>query len=186
MKGNKKILIVAVLLLLFAVSYGTYAIYRSSATSSDSIRAAHWVVKVNDDNIVASNSFTLGGLDCGTSAIGKNGTFAPGDTCTATIVVDADGSEVNVDYTVTVDSSALTTANSQISVTTDTNHDPLTGTIDYSDTEGEMEKTIVLNVTWNAVDSAEQNTTDINTALDENLEIPVQVSVVQKPTGIQP
>lgn len=185
MKGNKKILVVAVLLLLLAISYGTYAIYRSSATSSDSIRAAHWVVTVNDGDIVSSNNFTLGGLDCGNSSIGQNGTFAPGDTCTATIEVDATGSEVAVDYTVTVDSSALTTANSQITVTADANHDPLTGNIPYSTTENAMKKTIVLNVTWNAVDEAAQNTTDVNTALNTNLAIPVTVSVVQSPTGIQ-
>ena len=185
MKGNKKILIVAVLLLLFAISYGTYAIYKSSATSSDSIRAAHWVVKVNNGDIVSSNNFTLGGLNCGgESSIGKNGTFAPGDTCTATIEVDATGSEVAVDYTVTVDSSALTTNNNKITVTADTNHDPLTGNIPYSATAGAMKKTIVLNVTWAAVDSEEQNTTDVNTALNADLEIPVTVSVVQSPTGI--
>ena len=33
MKGNKKILVVAVLLLLIAVSYSTYAIYKSTASA---------------------------------------------------------------------------------------------------------------------------------------------------------
>ena len=115
MKGNKKILVVAVLLLLIAVSYTTYAIYKSSATTSDSIRAAAWVVEVNDTDIVANNTFTLGELDCGQNRIGQNGTIAPGDTCTASIVIDADGSEVAVSYNVALDTTALTTlANSQL------------------------------------------------------------------------
>ena len=33
MKGNKKILVIAALLLLIAVSYSTYAIYKTSATT---------------------------------------------------------------------------------------------------------------------------------------------------------
>ena len=189
MKGDKKLLIIAILLLLIAVSYGTYAIYRSSATSSDSIRAAKWVIKANNTDIVEYDTFTLGTLDCGNNAIGKNGTIAPGDTCTATIVIDADGSEVDVAYTVTIDRTALNavsngTGNSQISVLPHSGSS-LTGTIGYSATEGEMEETIVLDVTWTAVDTAAQNEIDIDTAVAE-LEIPITVSVVQDPTGLNP
>ena len=48
MKGNKKLLIVAVLLLLIAVSYGTYAIYRESAEGTGTISTANWSVTVNN------------------------------------------------------------------------------------------------------------------------------------------
>lgn len=185
MKGDKKLLIIAVLLLLIAVSYGTYAIYRSSATSSDSVRAAKWIITANNSDIVSTNTFTLGTLDCGNASIGKNGTIAPGDTCTATIVIDADGSEVDVDYEVSIDTTALTTlGNSQISVGAHSGSS-LTGTIGYSATSGQMEATVVLDVTWNAVDTAAQNTLDVNTSLAQ-LEIPVTVSVVQNPTGVNP
>ncbi len=185
MKGDKKILIAAILLLLVAVSYSTYAIYRSTATSSDSIRAAKWIINANNTDIVENNTFTLGNLNCGNSPIGKNNTIAPGDTCTATILIDADGSEVDVNYTVSIDTSALTTlGNSQISVTAHSGSN-LTGTIGYSATAGAMEATVVLDVAWTAVDSDAQNTTDINTSL-ANLAIPVTVSVVQDPTGPNP
>ena len=185
MKGNKKILIIAILLLLFSISLSSYAIYRSTATSSDSIRAAKWVIKANNTDIVANNTFTLGTLDCGNNSIGQNGTIAPGDTCTATIVIDADGSEVAVDYTVAIDTSALTTlGNSQITVAAHSGSS-LTDTIAYSATSGQMEATVVLDVTWNAVDTAAQNTLDVNTSVAE-LEIPITVSVVQNPTGVNP
>ncbi len=187
MKGNKKILIVAVLLLLFAISYGTYAIYKSSATSSDSVRAAHWVVKVNNADIVAENTFTLGTLDCGTTnRVAKAaGTIAPGDTCTATVVVDASGSEVNVNYTVAIDPTAVTSlANDHITITADNGHDPLTGTIEYSTAENAMKKTIQLNIVWTAEDEASQNTEDITTANLQDASIPVTVTAVQNPTGI--
>ena len=186
MKGNKKLLIVAVLLLLIAVSYGTYAIYKSSATSSDSIRPAHWVVKANSTDIVANNTFTLGSLDCtGGSQVAKAaGTIAPGDSCVATIVVDATGSEVDAKYTVSYDASALTTANSQITVGLASGSDALTDTISYN--ASSMTATVKLAVTWNAVDSAAQNAEDITTATTSNLAIPVTVTVVQDPTGIAP
>ena len=187
MKGNKKILIIAALLLLIAVSYSTYAIYKSSATSSNSVRPAHWVVEVNDDDIVANNTFTLGTIDCGNSPIAKaSGTIAPGDTCTATVEIDATGSEVNVNYTVSIDSSALTAlGNNNITVTADSNNDPLTGTINYTDQS--KVKTVVLNITWTAVDDATtngQNEIDIATATANNLSIPVTVTATQNPTGI--
>ena len=186
MKENKRILVLAVLLLLISVGFSSYAIYKSTATSSDSIRAAHWVVQANNTDIVANNTFTLGTLDCGNAAIGKNGTIAPGDTCTATILIDADGSEVDVSYTVAIDTSQVTTlGNSQISVVAHSGSS-LTGTISYGADEHDMEATVTLDVTWTAVDSAAQNTTDINTANAANFEIPVTVTVVQNPTGINP
>ena len=184
MKGNKKLLVVAILLLLIAVSYGTYAIYKSSATSSDSVRPAHWVVSVNNADIVANNTFTLGTLDCGSdNRVAKaDGTIAPGDTCTATVVVDATGSEVNVDYTVEIDPTAVASlANDHISITADNGHDPLTGTIAYSETTDAMKKTIQLNIVWDAEDEAEQNAEDIATANLQNVSIPVTVTAVQNP-----
>ena len=50
MKGNKKLLIIAVLLLLITVSYTTYAIYRESTTATGTIQAAAWSVKVKKAN----------------------------------------------------------------------------------------------------------------------------------------
>ena len=182
MNGNKKILVLAVLLLLISVGFSTYAIYRSSATSSDSIRAAHWIIDTNGTDIVANNTFALGNLDCGNASIGQNGTIAPGDTCTATITIDADGSEVAVAYTVSIDSSALTTlGNNQISVAAHSGSS-LTGTIPYGSTENSMRRQVVLDVTWTALDTTAQNALDVSTATGD-IEIPVTVSVVQNPTG---
>ena len=48
-----------------------------------------------------------------------------------------------------------------------------------------MEATVVLDITWTAVDSVAQNAIDVNTSVAE-LAIPVTVSVVQHPTGVNP
>ena len=107
MKGNKKILTLSVLVLLLAVCFTTYAIYKSSATGTGSVDAAAWVVSVNDTDIVANNTFTLGNITWATPRVGQNNTIAPGDHGTVDITIDADGSEVAVDYAITIDTTAV-------------------------------------------------------------------------------
>ena len=55
MKGNKKVLTLAVLVLLLTVCFGSYAIYRSSATGTGSLKAAAWSVKVKGTAISSAN-----------------------------------------------------------------------------------------------------------------------------------
>lgn len=184
MKGNKKYLVVAVLLLLVAVSFGTYAIYKSSATGTQSVNAAAWVVNVKsgskaEANIVSSNTFTLDDITWDTTnRIGQNGTIAPGDRGTVSIKIDADGSEVAVNYVVAIDVAALNNPN--FTVTADNSGDPLTGTIAYSATSGAMEKNITLNVVWTGVDNETANSADIDLQ-GTQISIPVTVTATQNP-----
>ena len=158
MKGNKKILVIAVLVLLISVCYTTYAIYKSAATGIGSVTAAKWIVSANDTDIVANNTFTLGNIEWATPTIGQNGKIAPGDHGTVTIVIDADGSEVAVGYNVSIDTIALDNPNFTVAAASGSS---LTGTIPYSSTAGEMEKTITLDITWNGVDSETANPADM-------------------------
>ena len=174
MKGNKKFLAIALLLLFVAVSFGTYAIYKSSATASDSVKAAAWVVKVNNGNIVTSNEFSLGDITWGSNRYGQNNTIAPGDSGTVDIVIDASGSEVGVSYE--IDLSSVTTGNSNITVAAHEGSS-LTGTIAYGST---MTATVTLDVKWTGVDSSEANTADIASS-GNNILIPVTVTVTQNP-----
>ncbi|MBR3198473.1 MAG: hypothetical protein IKG27_00500 [Bacilli bacterium] len=174
MKGNKKILILAVLVLLIAVCFTTYAIYKSSATGNGSVKAAAWVVKVNNTDIVANNTFTLGNINWGESRIGQNDTIAPGDTGTVTITIDATGSEVDVDYAITINTASLN--NDQFTVTAATGSS-LTGTIEYGES---MTRTVTLNITWNGVDTDSANAQDISLAA-QTIGIPVTVTATQNP-----
>ena len=182
MKGNKKILVVAVLLLLLAVSYSTYAIYKSSATGTGSVNAAAWVVKVNTTDIVANNTFTLGNITWSNTRYGQNNTIAPVDTGTVDVVIDASGSEVGVSYAITIDTTALDNNNFTVTANDPTNA-PLTGTIAYASGAGNMTKTVTLKITWTGVDDATAggaNEKDI--ALQGTaLSIPVTVTVTQNP-----
>ena len=180
MKGNKKILVVAVLLLLIAVSYSTYAIYKSEATADATVSTAAWVVKVNNQSLTqATHTFTLGNITWATPTVSKvAGKIAPGDHGTVTIEIDATGTEVDVNYTVAIDTTAFD--NNQFSVAAaTTSAAPLTGTIAYSDAS--KVKTITLDINWNAVDTAAANTDDLGDAGKNALAIPVTVTVVQNP-----
>ena len=179
MKGNKKILVVAVLLLLIAVSYSTYAIYKSTATASTTVSTAAWVVEVNDQALTqATHTFNLGNITWATPTVSKvSGKIAPGDHGTAQIVIEAEGTEVDLNYTVAIDTTAFD--NNQFSVTADSNGAPLTGSILYSDSS--KTKTITLNINWNAVDTNAANTQDLGDAGQANLAIPVTVTVTQNP-----
>lgn len=184
MKGNNKILVVAVLLLLIAASYTTYAIYKSSAAGDASVSTAAWVVNVNNTDIVANNTFTVGNISWNTPTIGKNNKIAPGDTGTVQILIDADGSEVDVYYEISPGQLSGAT-NSNLTAVAHSGSS-LTGTIPYSATAGGMEQTVTLDVTWIAEDddtSGGQNEIDIDTAA-KSLTLPITVTVRQNPTGI--
>lgn len=185
-KGNKRLLAVIALLLLVVVSYPTYAIYKSSATGTASAEAAAWVVKVNNADIVSSDTFTFSSSDIvwdNSVSNAKTGTIAPGSTGTITILIDADGSEVPVDYTATLGSitaggnAVSNDAGFTVSVASGSS---LTGTIAQSDTDGAMEQTVVLQVTWTGTssDSDTKNTADLGLA-DATLSIPVTVTTAQ-------
>lgn len=176
MKGNKKVLALAILLLLVLTSFGTYAIYSSSASGSGTVETAAWVVEVNGTDIVENNSFTLGNVTWTTPTKGKNGKIAPGDTGTVTIVIDADGSEVDVDYTVAL--GTITGGNNNFTVTA-ASGSSLTGTIPYSATSGGMEHTVTLDVVWTATDDdTTANPADVSIE-GSTITIPVTVTAKQ-------
>ena len=174
MKGDKKILALSVLVLLLAVCFTSYAIYKSSASASGGVSAAAWVVKVNNSNIVTSDTFTLDNVTWDATRYGQNGKIAPGDHGTLDIVIDASGSEVGVAYT--VDISQVSTGNPNLTVAV-ANGSSLTGTIGYG---ASMTRTITLDVTWTGEDTAAANSADITTS-GTNISIPVTVTVTQDP-----
>ncbi len=181
MKGDKKLLVIAALLLLISASFTTYAIYRETATAEGTIKAANWVVKldkgVSATTPISSASITFTGADltCGGTRYGKNNTIAPGDACTIQFTVDATGSEVDV-----VVEAELDTDNAVIptGMTVTPSMSGGDGNIAYA-TSG-MTKTITLTVTWPGAvtDQTSKDTTDL-AKKGANLTIPVNITVRQ-------
>ena len=171
-RGNKKILVAALLVLLLAVSFSTYAIYRSSITGTATATAAKWSVKVNGTS-AEEESFTFGSSDITwTTNPGKEGTIAPGATGYIDVEIDATGSQVDVAYSVEIDSAELSDG---ITATLDSSNG---STIAYNATS--MKATARINVTW----SGSLDDTATKDAADKDLQsstinIPVKVTVRQ-------
>lgn len=168
MKGNKKILAVAVLLLLIAVGYGTYAIYRESATGAATIDAATWSVKIGtgQDQVAFADAdfdFDFTDLTC-TTLTGYNNTIAPGTECYIDYAIDASGSEVDVLVEVDEDNS---TVPEPLEVSVEGTDGVLE--IPYSSTASEMQKTLRINVVWPGAltDNDTKDETDLDLNGDE-------------------
>ena len=153
MKGNKKILVAIVLMLLISVTFTTLAIYRSSATATGTVRAAKWDVKV-DGTAIESVNYTFDASDITwTSLTGYNDTIAPGSEGYIEIPVSAAGSEVDVLLTAALGSTTLPTG---------------------------MTANVRINIAWAGAesDAVEKDTTD-KAAQNSTLSIPVTLTAKQ-------
>ncbi len=174
MKGDKKILLLSILVLLLSVCFSTYAIYRQSADGTGSIKAAKWSVLVDGSDIESANfDFTAADIHW-TTLTGYNDTIAPGSTGYIEIPVDADGSEVDVILT-----AALTTTNLPEGMTATVNGGN-TQTIAYSATDGAMETTVRIDIAWAGADTdtATKDGTDL-AKNDTTLSLPVTLTAKQ-------
>ena len=175
MKGDKKILVAAILVLLLAVCFGTYAIYRATGNATGSIKTAAWSVKVNGTDI-ASTNYTFG-VDniTWTTLTGYNHTSAPGSEGYIEIPVDATGSEVDVVLTATLDSTTLPNG---MTATLASGND--SQTIAYSTTTDAMKTKVRINIAWTGSesDTSEKDGTDL-AAKGTTLSIPVTLTAKQ-------
>lgn len=182
-KGNKKILVIALLLLLIGAGIATYAIYRTSAIGTATVATATWSVKVNGTD-TETGSFTFGANDITwtTNTSANNGKIAPGSTGTITLEIDATGTEVNVDYTATVGTilvNGVANTNSGFTVTPATSSDAA-GTISYSTTANAMKKTLTFNVVWTGAETDTTSKDQADMAMDGiNITIPITVTAKQ-------
>ena len=177
MKGDKKILVAAILVLLLAVCFGTYAIYRATGNATGSIKAAAWSVKVDGTDIASTNyTFSASNITW-TKLTGYNNTIAPGSEGYIEIPVDADGSEVDVVLTATLGSTNLPNG---MTATLASNSQ----TINYSATEGAMETKVRINIAWagSESDDAIKDGTDL-AAQGKTLSIPVTLTAKQSLTS---
>ena len=176
MKGDKKILVVAVLLLLLAVSFSTYAIYRNESAGTGTVNAAAWSVKVKNQPISSTWTFSYSDIQW-TTITGYNDTIAPGSSGTITIPVDATGSEVDVIIT-----AALGTATLPAGMTVSLASGSDQQTIGYNDAS--KVKNVVINVAWAGADSdtTGKDTTDLAVQAT-SLSIPVTLTAKQSVVG---
>lgn len=191
MKGNKKILAIAILLLLIAVSYSTYAIYKTSVEADAEVSAAAWKIefKNGQTEITSSTVIQLSGTDCQNNHV-LEGKIAPGASCTKTITLDATGTEVDVAYTATAGTVTAASGETAVSTTganafTASLADNGTGTILY--TANPQTATLTLTVEWAGVDDSNASTEVINPAdtllQGTTITVPVTLTAKQVPVS---
>jgi hypothetical protein len=179
-KGNKKLLVIALLLLLLGAGIGTYAIYRSTSVGTATVSTAKWSVKVNSADM-ETQTFTFRASDVNwtTNTSAVSGKIAPGSSGTLKVIIDATGSEVPVDYTVNIDSvkiNGTAVSNTGFTVTPAVAAD-MSGTIAYSSTS--MTKTVTLNVVWTGTNSDTTAKDSADKAMN-NKNVDIQVTVTAK------
>lgn len=179
MKGDKKILVVALLVLLLSVCFGTYAIYRESGSATGLIKAAAWSVKVDGTAIKTAN-YTFNASDITwTTQTGYNDTIAPGSTGYIEIPVDATGSEVDVILTAALGNTTL--PNGMTAALASGNDSQ---TIAYSTAANAMKATVRIDIAWAGAESddATKDGTDL-AAQGTTLSIPVTLTAKQSLTN---
>lgn len=186
MKGNKKLLIIAVLLLLITISYTTYAIYRENTTANGTIQAAAWSVKVKkagDEGEgtamkTANITFTAADVNWTANPAKVDGKIAPGATGTLAFTVDATGSEVDV----ILDAAMGTVTGLPDGMTVEVASGSASQKIPYA--ASNMTGTVTLNVTWTGTieDTTAKDGTDL-AAQGTSFTVPVELTARQGLVG---
>ncbi len=189
MKGNKKILAVAILLLLISVGFTTYAIYKSQTEASGTVKLSGWHVEVQENDITSSPATTTLTFDLSSCTVpsgytnhGEAGTFAPGDACDIVIPVDLTGSQVDsVDVlatlgTVTIDNGGTPSSTLPTGLTVALKSgDEVAKNVPYA--ASDMGTTITVEVRW-TTNNTTQNASDV-AAAGSDITIPVTLTATQ-------
>ena len=109
-KTKRSIMLIIVMVSLVALIAGTYARYTSTGTANATAQIAKWHVELNGEDI----SYTEKDVDVDfifdSNQYVADNKFAPGRTAHFDIQLDPSGSEVAIDYTINVDSTAIASA----------------------------------------------------------------------------
>jgi len=196
-KTKKGILIAVIIACLIVLIAGTYSRYTSTGTATVNAEIAKWHVVLGGTDISTQAQTVNANFVYDANSYVKSGKLAPGRSGQFTIEVDPTGSEVAIDYTFTIDDTALA-SNANIAVTGATytmGSESGTATIDANGVVSLSESlahvqagdtvTLTVTVAWtngnNATDTAE-GVTSYETGLETGtvLSIPVTVTASQK------
>ena len=106
-KTKKGILVLVMVACLVALIAGTYSRYTSTGTANVNAEIAKWHVELEGTDISTQSATIPVEFEYDSNNFVKDGKIAPGRTGHFTIEVDPTGSEVAIDYSFTIDDSAL-------------------------------------------------------------------------------
>lgn len=200
MKKRKNFVLLGILLLV-AVTSGvvavTYSRYITTATGNSSATVAAWLITINnDDDVTTTNTFTSNDFTwTNNNAAGNVAAdhIAPGVSGVSSIVLDASNAQVDVEYSITIDTSDLvdTFYNcEQLSVTigsgqdavevdfTDNSGDPITYEGNIWLTAANRSVSIPITIAWANENQYNESDTYIGANIS-SIDIPVSVTVSQ-------
>ena len=200
MKNRKNFVLLGILLLV-AVTSGvvavTYSRYITTAQGNASATVAAWNITINNDGDVAttntftSNDFTWRNNNSAGNVLADH--IAPGVTGETSILLDATNTQVDVEYSITIDTQDLVNnfaGCSQLSITIGSGPDAVT--LDFNDNSGDpisyegniwltsADKTVTIPITidWANENSNNESDTLIGATIS-SIDIPVSVTVSQ-------
>ena len=200
MKNRKNFVLLGILLLV-AVTSGvvavTYSRYITTAQGNASATVAAWNITINNDGDVAttntftSNDFTWRNNNSAGNVLADH--IAPGVTGETSILLDATNTQVDVEYSITIDTQDLVNnfaGCSQLSITIGSGADAVT--LDFNDNSGDpisyegniwltsADKTVTIPITidWANENSNNESDTLIGATIS-SIDIPVSVTVSQ-------
>lgn len=190
-KFNKIILPIAVIALILSITYSSFAIYKSSVKGTSEFNTADWEIKLNNQNITTSNTFTFSLNDATwthKSDINTEGetkkVIAPGSVGVYTLGINAENTEVEVQYDVTVkvkqDDTVIDISTLNPNLTIGVYKDdtlqssPARGFIDAGGSQN-----LDIKIIWNDVDDEDSNEADVGIK-DSNFVIEVTVVTKQR------
>ena len=193
--AKKWTLLALIMFLLVTIVSGTYTRYTSTATGSGNVSIAQWAVSVNNENMSNSSAvfnltFTASNPDTVPNKIAPNG------TAVAYVDIDLTGTEVSVDFTCALASTAssnLTTifgSNYADKITLAVGTPVLQGTTSNMTLSGTTVTVgssamsgvvrVPITLTWTDLNTSAANTADTNTGSTQTaLTVPVDLSVTQ-------
>ncbi|MBQ8131184.1 MAG: hypothetical protein IJ193_01690 [Bacilli bacterium] len=200
MKKRKNFVLLGILLLV-AVTSGvvavTYSRYITIAEGNSSATVAAWRISINGNSTVAdthtftSNDFTWVNNNSGGNVLGDH--IAPGVTGNTTIQLDATNTQVDVEYSITIDTADLVntfqgysqlsvvigSGQSAVTVDFDTaTGDPVSYTGNIWLTDAVKTVSIPVSIVWANEASHDEDDTYIGANID-TISIPVSVEVSQ-------
>lgn len=170
-----------------AITY-TFARYTNTATGTSAAQVAPWIVKVNETDITASNTFTAGEINWTANENIADGYTAPGREGNFNIEIDPTGAKVAMEYEVTIDTTEFDTYNQIViyevrntttdEVLTKNSEGNYTGIITLDEVENGMVQDLEITIKWNNDEANNASDTTIGTTV-ESIQIPVTVTASQ-------
>ena len=182
---KKRNLVTLLLVVALLLSFGgfTFARYVTEVSGKGEVSVAKWAVKVTDGTDELSDSVKVP-FTVTANANVVSGKVAPGSTAVGNLTIDPTGSEVAIDYSISIDASNLTDAGLAIkSVKVGDNaltssNGAYTGSLSLTEVTDGTKVNVTIEVEW--VNDEANNTKDTATGINAGtLEIPVNVVVKQ-------